>query len=504
MKIFTSAQIHELDKYTIENEPISSLDLMERAAKTLVQAVTKLYPPSTPVVVFAGPGNNGGDALAMARMLAEKDYQVIAYLFNISSNLSPDCAANKTRLHDCKNVKEFIEVVDEFEPPRLEQGMLIIDGLFGSGLNKPLAGGFASLVKYINSSPAQIVSIDVPSGLMTEDNSYNVRANIIRATMTLTLQLPKLAFLFAENQTFIGKLRVLDIRLSQEGINKTDTAYAFVEEDQVRKLLLERPAHAHKGQMGNALLIAGSYGMAGAAILATRACLRSGVGKVTVNTPKRNIPILQAAVPEAVVQLTNEETIFAEAMDTEDFDAMGIGPGIGQSEQTAVALVAQIRRTQCPCVADADALNILGNRRAWLQQLPQGIILTPHPKEFDRLEGHCADSYERLTKARNLAQRLKGFIILKGHHTAICLPDGNVLFNATGNAGMATAGSGDVLTGIITGLLTRGYKQQDACILGVYLHGLAGDLAANDLGEESLMASDIIQYIPRAFKRLQE
>jgi len=504
MKIFTSAQIHELDKYTIENEPISSLDLMERAAKTLVQAVTKLYPPSTPVVVFAGPGNNGGDALAMARMLAEKDYQVIAYLFNISSNLSPDCAANKTRLHDCKNVKEFIEVVDEFEPPRLEQGMLIIDGLFGSGLNKPLAGGFASLVKYINSSPAQIVSIDVPSGLMTEDNSYNVRANIIRATMTLTLQLPKLAFLFAENQTFIGKLRVLDIRLSQEGINKTDTAYAFVEEDQVRKLLLERPAHAHKGQMGNALLIAGSYGMAGAAILATRACLRSGVGKVTVNTPKRNIPILQTAVPEAVVQLTNEETIFAEAMDTEDFDAMGIGPGIGQSEQTAVALVAQIRRTQCPCVADADALNILGNRRAWLQQLPQGIILTPHPKEFDRLEGHCADSYERLTKARNLAQRLKGFIILKGHHTAICLPDGNVLFNATGNAGMATAGSGDVLTGIITGLLARGYKQQDACILGVYLHGLAGDLAANDLGEESLMASDIIQYIPRAFKRLQE
>ena len=253
MKIFTSAQIHELDKYTIENEPISSLDLMERAAKTLVQAVTKLYPPSTPVVVFAGPGNNGGDALAMARMLAEKDYQVIAYLFNISSNLSPDCAANKTRLHDCKNVKEFIEVVDEFEPPRLEQGMLIIDGLFGSGLNKPLAGGFASLVKYINSSPAQIVSIDVPSGLMTEDNSYNVRANIIRATMTLTLQLPKLAFLFAENQTFIGKLRVLDIRLSQEGINKTDTAYAFVEEDQVRKLLLERPAHAHKGQMGRQL-----------------------------------------------------------------------------------------------------------------------------------------------------------------------------------------------------------------------------------------------------------
>jgi len=225
---------------------------------------------------------------------------------------------------------------------------------------------------------------------------------------------------------------------------------------------------------------------------------------VTVNTPKRNIPILQTAVPEAVVQIGSEETIFAEAIDTEDFNALGIGPGLGQSEQTAVALIAQLRRAQCPAVADADALNILGNHRAWMQQLPQGITLTPHPKEFDRLEGHCADSYERLTKARNLAIRIKGYIILKGHYTAICQPDGNILFNPTGNAGMATAGSGDVLTGILTGLLARGYKPQDACVLGVYLHGLAGDLAVQELGEESLLASDIIRYLPQAFKRLKE
>ncbi len=504
MKIFTSAQIHELDKYTIENEPISSLDLMERAAKALAQAVMKLYTTSTPVVVFAGPGNNGGDALALSRLLAEKGYEISVYLFNISGKLSPDCAANKTRLQENKYIKNFIEVVEEFDPPRLEQDMLVIDGLFGSGLNKALAGGFASLVKYINSSPAQIVSIDVPSGLMTEDNGFNVRANIIRATTTLTLQQPKLAFFFPENQSFIGQLRVLDIRLSQDGINKINTPYNVVEEEQVRKLLLERSPFAHKGQMGNALLIAGSYGMAGAAVLAARACMRSGVGKVTVNTPKRNIPILQTAVPEAVVQIGSEETIFAEAIDTEDFNALGIGPGLGQSEQTAVALIAQLRRAQCPAVADADALNILGNHRAWMQQLPQGIILTPHPKEFDRLEGHCADSYERLTKARNLAIRIKGYIILKGHYTAICQPDGNILFNPTGNAGMATAGSGDVLTGILTGLLARGYKPQDACVLGVYLHGLAGDLAVQELGEESLLASDIIRYLPQAFKRLKE
>jgi NAD(P)H-hydrate epimerase len=504
MKIFTSTQIHELDRYTIENEPIPSLDLMERAAKALTQAITEMYSVATPVVVFAGPGNNGGDALAVARLMADKNYQVSVYLFNINGNLSPDCAANKQRLQENKRIRQFIEVIEEFNPPVLEANMLVVDGLFGSGLNKPLAGGFASLVKYINSSPAQVVAIDIPSGLMTEDNTYNVRANIIRADHTLTLQQVKLSFLFPENQQFVGNLRVLDIRLSEEGMKKLESQYTMVEENDVRQLMLPRSPYAHKGQMGNALLIAGSYGMAGAAILAARACMRAGVGKVTVNSPKHNLPLLQVAVPEAIVQNSLEETYFAEAVDTEDFNALGIGPGLGQSEQTAIAMISQLRRAQCPIVADADALNILANHRAWLQQLPQDIIMTPHPKELDRLEGHSADSYERLTKASNLAERLKGYIVLKGHHTAICCPGGHILFNSTGNAGMATAGSGDVLTGIITGLLARGYKPQDACIVGVYLHGLAGDIAAHDLGEESLTASDIINCLPRAFKRLKE
>lgn len=503
MKIFTSAQIHELDRYTIENEPIPSLDLMERAAMALTQTITEMYSASMPVVVFAGPGNNGGDGLAVARMMADKGYQVSAYLFNISGSLSPDCAANKQRIQENKRIKQFVEVVEEFNPPVLEANMLVVDALFGSGLNKPLAGGFASLVKYINASPAQVIAIDVPSGLMTEDNTYNVRANIIRATHTLTLQQLKLSFLFTENQQFVGNLRVLDIRLSQEGMAKIEAPYTIVEENDVRKLLLPRSAFAHKGQMGNALLIAGSYCMAGAAILAARACLRAGAGKVTINSPKRNIPVLQMSVPEAVIQKGSEETIFAEAVDMEDFSALGIGPGLGQSEQTAIALIAQLRRTQCPIVADADALNILANHRAWLQQLPQGIIMTPHPKEFDRLDGHSADSYERLMKASKLAERLKGYIILKGHYTAICCPGGHILFNSTGNAGMATAGSGDVLTGIITALLARGYKPQDACIVGVYLHGLAGDIAAQEVGEESLVASDIINCLPRALKRVQ-
>jgi len=502
MKIFTSQQIHELDEYTIEHEPIKSIDLMERAARALTLAISERWTRQVPVVVFAGPGNNGGDALAVARMLSEQGYEVKTYLFNISGHLSADCAENKRRLTEKKN-RQLTEVTSEFDPPQLEAGMLVVDGLFGSGLNKPLAGGFASLVKYINASQAEVVSIDVPSGLMTEDNSYNVRANIIRATLTLTLQQRKLSFLFGENQQFIGQLRVLDIRLSKEGINKTDAQYTMLEENEVRGMLKPRSPFAHKGSMGQALIIAGSYGMAGAAVLATKACLRAGAGKVTVHTPKRNVSILQNCVPEAVLQIDREETTFTETVSTEQFQAMAIGPGLGTTDQTAVALIAQLRRTTCPIMADADALNILANRRAWLQQLPKGIILTPHPKELERLEGQCIDSYERLTKARNLAEHLEGYVLLKGHYSALCLPDGRVVFNPTGNAGMATAGSGDVLTGIICGLLARGYSQQEACSIGMYLHGLAGDLAAQELGEESLIASDLIRYLPKAFLRLK-
>ena len=505
MKIFNTTQIHELDKYTIEHEPIRSIDLMERAAKAVTQVITKEWDQTTPVVVFAGPGNNGGDALAVARLLAEQGYQVSVYLFNIHDKLSEDCAANKKRLAESKRLKEFIEVSRDFDPPRLESGMLVVDGLFGSGLNKPLAGGFASLVKYINQSPSKVVSIDVPSGLMTEDNTYNIRANIIKANLTLTFQQKKLAMMLADCQQYMGDLRVLDIRLSQEFISKTDARYVIQEENQLRAILRPRNDFAHKGQMGHALIIAGSYGMTGAAILATKACLRSGVGKVTVRTPKRNYAIMQMAVPEAVLQMDHEETCFSEALDAHDYDALGIGPGIGTHENTAIALIAQIRRAQCPIVLDADALNILANHRAWMQQLPKDIIMTPHPAEFDRINGGASsDCYDRLSKARDLATQLGAYIILKGHYSALCMPDGHVIFNPSGNSGMATAGCGDVLAGVITGLLARGYKRAEACQLGMYLHGLAGDLAIRDIGKESLIASDIIRYLPKAFIRLED
>ena len=505
MKIFTAAQIHELDNYTITHEPIKSIDLMERAAKTITRAIMDEWTDRTPMVIFAGPGNNGGDALAVARLLAEENYKVSVYLFNIHNKLSEDCAANKQRLIDSKRVGHFTEVTLNFDPPELTEDMVVIDGLFGSGLNKPLIGGFASLVKYINQCPAKVVSIDIPSGQMCEDNTYNIHSNIIRADLTLTLQQKKLSMMMADCQKYIGRLRVLDIRLSKEYIDKTEANCRILEEQDVRRLLMPRDDFAHKGAMGNALIIAGSYGMAGAAVLATRACLRSGVGKVTVHTPRRNYLVMQTAVPEAVMQMDHEETYFSESVDSTDFDALGIGPGLGLVENTAIALIGQIRRTSCPIVADADALNILANHQAWMQQLPSGIIMTPHPKEFDRMAGSTSNNdYERLIRAQQMAEHIKGYIILKGHHSALCMPDGHIVFNATGNSGMATAGSGDVLTGILTALLARGYDKGTACQLGMYLHGLAGDLAAKEVGKESLVASDIIQFLPKAFLKLED
>ena len=502
MKIFSSTQIHELDKYTIDHEPIKSIDLMERAASRIVAEIRHLCTAYNTIVVFAGPGNNGGDALAVARILASEGLKVKAWLFYTTGRLSADCKTNRDRLTGMKELDSFTMVIDEFDPPTLDASTLVIDGLFGVGLNKPLTGGYASLVKYINASPSKVVSIDMPSGLMSESNEYNVRSNIIRADVTVTIQQPKLSFLFAENQQFIGELKVVDINISKEGMAQVDAHVTILEEDDVRCRMRQRDDFAHKGTMGHALIIAGSRGMAGAAMLATKACLRSGVGKVTVHTPAANIIPLQIGVPEAILDIDPDNCFFTEAVSTDRFQAMGIGPGLGNNENSAITMIGQLRRAQCPIVIDADAINILATHKAWMQQLPAGCILTPHIGEFERLEGASSDSYDRLSKAIILADRQQAYIVLKGHNTAIVTPGGRIMFCPTGNSGMATAGSGDVLTGVITALLARGYAQADACLVGTYLHGLAGDIAAKKFGKESLMASDIIDALPEAFMRV--
>ena len=503
MKIFASSDIKKLDAYTTEHEPISSIDLMERAAQVLTTAITKRWNQTTPFTIFAGPGNNGGDALAVARIMAEKGYTIEVFLFNPKGELSADCQENKELVEQMDEVK-FTEVSTQFAPPTLTEEHVVIDGLFGSGLNKPLSGGFAAVVKYINASAAKVVSIDMPSGLMGEENTFNIRTNIVRANLTLSLQLPKLSFLFAENAEFVGEWRLLDIQLSPEGIEEMETNYELLEVEDIQVLIKPRPQFAHKGTFGHGLLVAGSYGMAGASILAARACLRSGIGLLSIHAPQSNVAILQTTVPEAIVEVDASETEFACPTDTDDYQAIGIGPGLGKSEETETALLELLNSCQTPIVLDADALNMLANHRHALTNLPKGSILTPHPRELERLVGKCQDSYERLTKACELAKTAKVHIILKGAYTAIVTPSGKCYFNPTGNPGMATAGSGDVLTGILLALLAQGYGAEDAAKIGTYVHGLAGDSAQKKVGDISLTASDIVEHLPVAWRLVSE
>ncbi len=503
MKIFPTNIIKKLDELTIESEGIHSIDLMERAAEALTEAIVSRWDNDRPVVVFAGPGNNGGDALAVARMLSEKGYQIEVYLFNTKGALSEDCAINKDFIEGLPNIK-FNEVTNQFTPPLLTIDHLVIDGLFGSGLNKALSGGFAAVVKHINASSATVVSIDVPSGLMGEDNTFNIRANIVRADVTLSLQLPKLAFLFAENADLVGDWDLVDIGLSKEAIEETETNYSILELEEVQSLIKPRSKFAHKGNFGHGLLIAGSYGMAGASILSAKAALRSGIGLLTIHAPFGNNAILQTSVPEAMVENDVHERFFAEPTDTHEFQTVAIGPGLGQSELTETALIDQIAECQMPMVIDADALNLLSKNRQLLTKLPKGSILTPHPKELERLVGKCQNSFDRLTKAAELARIAQVYIVLKGAYTAIITPTSSFYFNPTGNPGMATGGSGDVLTGVLLALLAQGYTPENACKIGVFAHGLAGDIAKKKLGEMGLIASDIINNLPLAFKVISE
>lgn len=503
IKIFPTIQLKELDAYTIENEPVSSIDLMERASRVLARAMSERWSAETPFTVFAGPGNNGGDALAVSRLLAERGCRVEVYLFNTKGALSPDCETNKERLAGVAGI-DFHEITTQFVPPVLTAEHVVVDGLFGSGLNKPLSGGFAAVVKYINTSPATVVAIDVPSGLMGEDNTYNIQANIIRADLTLSLQLPKLAFLFAENAPFVGEWQLLDIGLSEEAIEEKETDFALTEHEDVASMLKPRGKFAHKGNFGRALLIAGSQGMAGASVLAARACLRSGVGLLTVHIPFCNNFIVQTSVPEAMTEIDINDVRFSCATDTDDYQAVGIGPGLGKAGDTEAALLEQIESCQTPMVVDADALNLLGEHRSYIGRLPKGSILTPHPKELERLVGKCQNSYERLTKARELARSAGVHILLKGAYSVVIAPSGKCWFNPTGNPGMATGGSGDVLTGVVLALLAQGYDAETAARMAAYVHGLAGDIACKKHGVMGMTAGDIVTCLPPAWRMLEE
>lgn len=498
MKLFPTKQIAALDKYTIENEPIADIDLMERASLQISNWIVQRFSTENKMVLFAGPGNNGGDALAVARQLAELDYKCEVYLLDFGKGLKNSPKTNWERL-DKQNKVKLAKIGDINAFPELNDTDVIIDGLFGSGLTRPLEGVAANLVKTINECPNTILAIDIPSGLMGEDNSGNKSEFIVRADYTLTLQFPKLSFLFPENEEYIGVWEVLPIGLHPDGIKTTESKYCLVEREEVLGKIPVRSRFEHKGTFGHALLIAGSVGKMGAAILASRACLRAGVGLLTSHVPRMGYNIIQTAVPEAMTSIDQHDSMCTEYPDLEPYSAIGIGPGLDQKPNSCKALCALLENSEVPLVLDADALNILAEHREWLDRLPENSILTPHPGEFKRLVGETSNSFERLQAQIEFSKKYKIVLVVKGAFTSISTTEGKVYFNTTGNPGMATAGSGDVLTGIVLGLLAQGLTSEDAALLGVYVHGFAGDLAAAKLSQYALIAGDIIETLGDAF-----
>ncbi|MCF6365993.1 MAG: NAD(P)H-hydrate dehydratase [Bacteroidales bacterium] len=499
MKIFSANKTREADNYTIKNEPIPSVDLMERAASGATDKIIELYTGCEKFIIFAGPGNNGGDGLVIARLLAEKAFEVSVYFIKFTDKVSPDFEINFQRLKKRDKAGVYIlESILDF--PEIPAEALIIDAIFGSGLTRNLTGFPEKVVKKINETNNEVVSVDIPSGLFGEENLQKEKT-VINANHTITFQHPSLSFLFPENEHFIGEFHIIDIGIHKDFINNTNTPYYYIQKADIK--IKNRKKFSHKGNYGHTLILAGSYGKAGASILAISAAQRTGAGLVTASVPKCNYQILQISSPETMLHIDTSDKYISQLPDLKLYNSIAIGPGIGFNKLTEELLHHLIKNYNKPIVFDADAITILSQNKNWLKDIPGNSIFTPHPKEFERLVGRSKNNFERLQMQIDFARTYNATVILKGAHTSIALSDGKVYFNSSGNPGMATGGSGDVLTGIIVSLLAQNYKPRDAAITGTYLHGLAGDIAMKKSGQSALIASDIIEYLPEAFIKLK-
>lgn len=494
MKILSPQQIRATDQYTIKHEPIKSIDLMERASEAFVVSFVNKFNSSHKVHIISGTGNNGGDGMAIGRLLFEKGYEISASVVNPTAGRSEDFQINFELLQRDIEINE-VDILEDL--PSFEDNCVIVDAIFGSGLTRPVEGIYADVIQSLNHSSCKIVSVDISSGLFSDKPQEDHIA--IKPDHTISFQLPKLAFLIPENDDYVGNWEIVDIMLDQDYISRQTTQHIYLTESFVKPLIKPRKSHSHKGDFGKGLLISGSYGKMGAAVMAGVAFMRSGAGLLTYYIPKSGYEIVQTSVPEAMVVVSPDEFRIENIPDLGNFDAIGVGPGIGTEKVTVESLNRLLQLTEDPIVIDADALNILAKNRHLLSLIPEHSILTPHPKEFERLTDKADNGYHRLKKLRDFAQKIKSYVILKGGNTAIATPEGIIYFNSTGNPGMATGGSGDVLTGIITSLLAQHQSPYHAAVMGVYIHGLAGDLGAEDLGYESLIATDIISYLPYAF-----
>lgn len=504
--VLTSEQIRQADAHTIANEPIASIDLMERAARACsdrilswLEAGSFGYGRGSKIIVLCGPGNNGGDGAAIARHLSEAGHQVT--VIRSSNEASADNREMMRRLKKYDvSIKDLQETpIDEI----IGTTDVVIDALFGIGMSRSIEGKILELIRAVNSSGRPVIAIDMPSGLFTEDNGPNDQRSIINAHWTLTLEMPKLALLLPENARYSGRVEIVPIGLDRTYIDSLNASIHVIDEKDIIELLPGRDKAAHKGSFGHALLIAGSVGKAGAAALAAQASVRAGAGLVTVNVPSAVLPVVQQLVPEAMCTIGGDQWDIKHP-DLKQFTAIGIGPGIGVNDDTSLLLKNLIISGEGKLVIDADGLNLLGENPTWLSFLPPGTILTPHPREFDRLSGSVASNdHERLMRAREMAMKYSCIIVLKSARTAICDPNGKIFFNVTGNPGMARGGSGDALTGLMTGLLAQRLSPLRAAILAVYLHGLAGDLCAAKRGMDGMTISELIAAIPEAWQLLR-
>lgn len=499
MKIFSKEQIYAGDKLTAEKQNISSTDLMERGGTQVFNWLhIRMQGAQVPIHVFCGIGNNGGDGLVVARHLISHGYNVKTYVINCSTKRSKDFLINYDRI---KNVTKdwpiLLSCEEDFETLVIDAKDIIIDAIFGIGLNRPVAPWVKALFDYFRVTKAFTVAIDIPSGLPT-DKAPEDKEAIVTAGYTLSFQTPKLVFFLPETAKYTTQWEVLDIGIDPEYLFTTETEAELIGKNEVLPIYKPREKYSHKGTYGHSLIIGGSYGKIGAVTLASRAALSVGAGKVTAYVPKCGYTVLQTALPEAMVITDAEE----EKITNISFDiaptVIGFGVGIGTDTKTVAAFEAFLKTNKRPLVIDADGLNILAKKKALLKLLPKQTILTPHPKELEGLVGKWEDDFDKLKKVQAFSKKHQVIVVIKGANTITVFED-KLYVNTTGNPGLATAGSGDVLTGMITGLVSQGYDALASAIFAVYLHGRAADLLIEDLGYQSLIASHIIEGIGTAY-----
>lgn len=499
MKILTGAQISQADTATIENEPISSVDLMERTSEAMAREICDIVPQEDKLLFFIGKGNNGGDGLAVARILHNAGFDCSIAMLFAPEELGEDCRFNYERLPEGLPAEPWDGKVPENDD---ENGTVIVDAILGSGLKGAADGIAAGAIKAINDFQGTVISLDIPSGMPTDPIDGPV-GEIVSADYTLTVEFPKLSMLLPATGECCGKIKIIPIDLDSQFIKNAETPYKYITEDLIYCLLKSRPKFAHKGMFGHALMICGSADMFGAAILAVSGALRSGCGLVTAHIPRNLAAAMYTSAPSAMISSSDGADYFtALPKELEKYTVCGCGCGIGKAELSVTAFERLMRAFAKPMVLDADALNMLAVNPALFALIPEGSILTPHPGEFQRLVGKWNGEAEKLSKLRSLAVELKSVIVLKGAFTAVCTPQGSIYFNPTGTPGMATGGSGDVLTGFITGLLARGYTAEEAAVVGVYLHGKGGEKAAEYYGVESMNSADLPDFIAEAYNEI--